>query len=214
MSNGDLIHIVSYQEITERRRRIGRFIIRGSFAVLLFVLGLQVGQVAGLWDLGFQNFQPTAFAWVLWCVCLCVGQVLIRGEQGKRILFVLPTALFVISLTIIPLLLGVGIAFTDWNLSSFEGPKFAGLGNIERMLSDDFYWNALRNMVFYTALVFVEYIVAFGLALVAATERHPEMRAPGVSQVRQAVEVGITMVFAAVMVVGAWAVILGDGSSL
>ena len=79
-----------------------------------------------------------------------MGQVLIRGEQGKRILFVLPAALFVISLTVIPLLLGVAIAFTDWNLSSLEGPKFAGLGNIERMLSDPFYWNALTNMVFYT----------------------------------------------------------------
>ena len=108
MSNGDLIHIVSYEEITERRRRLGHLIIRGSFAVLLLVLGAQVRQALGFWDLGFENWQPAAVAWVVWCVCLCVGQVLIRGEQGKRILFVLPAALFVISLTVIPLLLGVG----------------------------------------------------------------------------------------------------------
>ena len=63
-----------------------------------------------------------------------MGQVLIRGEQGKRILFVLPAALFVVSLTVIPLLFGIAIAFADWNLSSPTGPKFNGLGNIERML--------------------------------------------------------------------------------
>ena len=72
-------------------------------------------------------------------------------------LFVLPAALFVVSLTIIPLLLGIAIAFSDWNLSSPTGPKFAGLGNIEQMLSDPFYWNALTNMVWYSLAVLVEY---------------------------------------------------------
>ena len=170
MSNGDLIHVVSYEDISASRRRLGHLIIRGSFAVLLLVLTAQVLQVLGLWDLGFDDWQLVGIAWVVWCVCLCVGQVLIRGEQGKRILFVLPAALFVISLTVIPLLLGIGIAFTDWNLASFEGPEFAGLGNIERMLSDSTYWNALGNMVFYTALVLVEYAIAFGLALLLSAQ--------------------------------------------
>ncbi|MFV2061949.1 MAG: carbohydrate ABC transporter permease [Chloroflexota bacterium] len=170
MSNGDLIHIVSYEEITASRRRLGHIIIRGSFAVLMLVLAAQTLQTFGFWDLGFDNWQPTLIAYVVWAIALSVGQVLIRGEQGKRILFVLPTALFVVSLTVIPLLLGVAIAFTDWNLASFEGPKFAGLGNIERMLSDPFYWNALRNMVFYTLGVFVEYGIAFGLALLLSAQ--------------------------------------------
>ncbi len=110
------------------------------------------------------------YAYVAWCVCLCVGQVLIRGEQGKQILFVLPAALFVVSLTIIPLVLGIAIAFADWNLSSPTGPSFAGLGNIERMLSDPFYWNALTNMVWYSLAVLVEYAVAFGLALLLSAQ--------------------------------------------
>jgi multiple sugar transport system permease protein len=170
VSNGDLIHVVSYESIPTSRQRLGRFLIRGSFLLLLLVLGAQVLQSVGSVDLGFENWQPAGIAWVTWCVCLCVGQVLIRGEQGKRILFVLPSALFVISLTVIPLLLGIAIAFTDWNLSSFQGPKFAGLGNIERMLGDPFYWNALRNMVFYTLGVFVEYAIAFGLALLLSAQ--------------------------------------------
>jgi multiple sugar transport system permease protein len=170
MSNGDLIHVVSYEDISASRRRLGHLIIRGSFAVLMLVGAAQALQTLGYWDLGFKSWQPTAIAYVVWVVALCVGQVLIRGEQGKRILFVLPTAMFVVSLTVIPLLLGVAIAFTDWNLSSFEGPRFAGLGNIERMLRDPFYWNALSNMVFYTLGVFFEYIIAFGLALLLSAQ--------------------------------------------
>ena len=166
----DLIHIVQPDDISSRRKRVGRLLIRGSFVLLLAVVGLQLGQVLGFWDLGFRNWQPAMFAWITWCVCLCVGQVLIRGEQGKRILFVLPSALFVISLTIIPLLLGVAIAFSDWNLSSPTGPSFAGLGNIERMLSDPFYWNALTNMVWYVISVIPEYAIAFGLALLLSAQ--------------------------------------------
>ncbi len=166
----DLIHVVQPDDITSRRKRIGRLLIRGSFVLLLVVAGLQLGQALGFWDLGFENWQPAMFAWILWCVCLCVGQVLIRGEQGKRILFVLPSALFVISLTIIPLLLGVAIAFSDWNLSSPAGPTFAGLGNIEQMLSDPFYWNALTNMVFYVISVIPEYAIAFALALLLSAQ--------------------------------------------
>jgi multiple sugar transport system permease protein len=99
--------------------------------------------------------------------------VVIRGEQGKRVLFVLPSALFVVSLTVIPLVLGLAIAFSDWNLSSSGGPKFAGLGNIEKMLHDPFYWNALGNMVWYSLAIFVELAIAFGLALLL----HAQIRA-------------------------------------
>ena len=170
MSGADLIHVVNPDDISDSRKRLGRILIRGSFLLLVVVVLAQALQALGVWDLGFTNWQPTLFAWIFWCVSLCVGQVLIRGEQGKRILFVLPAALFVVSLTVIPLLLGVAIAFSDWNLSSPGGPKFAGLGNIQRMLSDPFYWNALVNMVWYTLGVLVEYAIAFGLALLLSSQ--------------------------------------------
>jgi multiple sugar transport system permease protein len=170
VSSAGLIHVVQPDDISARRKRLGRVLIRGSFAVLVVTVGLQLLQALGFIDIGLKNWQPAMFAWIGWCVCLCVGQVLIRGEQGKRLLFVLPSALFVISLTVIPLALGLAIAFSDWNLSSPTGPSFAGLGNIERMLSDDLYWNALRNMVFYVGLVLVEYAIAFGLALLLSMQ--------------------------------------------
>ena len=57
-------------------------------------------------------------------------------------------------------------------------------------------------------------LVAVGLVLVVMTERHPEMRAPGVKPIRHVIEVGITVAFAVAMVAGAWATIMGDGVSI
>jgi multiple sugar transport system permease protein len=165
VSADDPFHVVTRDDIPDVRKRLGKFIIRGSFLVLVAVAGAQLLQGLGVVDLGFANWQPTFLAYVIWAVALCVGQVLIRGGQGKRVLFVLPSALFVITFTVIPLILGVAIAFSNWNLASLGGPQFSGLANIQRMLRDPFYWNALANMVWYSLAVLVEYAIAFGLAL-------------------------------------------------
>ena len=58
------------------------------------------------------------------------AQVLIRGEAGQRALFVLPAVLFTVAMVIFPTFFGLYIAFTDWNLSSFEGRRFNGLDNL------------------------------------------------------------------------------------
>jgi multiple sugar transport system permease protein len=88
--------------------------------------GLSDAQATGQIDFGFESWRPTLYAYVLLGDCLCAGQVLVRGEQGKRALFVLPAALFVISMVVFPLLFGLVIAFSDWNLSSPDGRQFNG----------------------------------------------------------------------------------------
>lgn len=165
MSSGGLIHVVTDEAISDTRVRAGHLLVRGSFLILVAVVALQALDALGVLHVGFGDWQPAAIAYVVWAVCLCVGQLLTRGEQGKRVLFVLPSALLVVSLTVIPLLLGIAIAFADWNLSSRDGPRFAGLGNIERMLGDPFYWNALGNMVWYVLAIIPELVIAFALAL-------------------------------------------------
>jgi len=162
---GDLLHVVTNDNLSARRVGFGRFIIWGSAAVLALVAALQVADIAGWADIGFADWRPTLYAYVTWAVCLCWGQVLIRGEHGKRTLFVLPAALFTLSMTVFPLLFGLVIAFSDWNLSSPDGRQFNGLDNIRQMWTDPFYWNALGNMGWYTAAILVEYAIAFGLAL-------------------------------------------------
>ena len=162
----ELLHIVTNDDIPAARRALGRALIWGSAALLLGIAAAQALDRAGTLDLGFANWRPTLYAYVLWSVCLCWGQVLVRGEQGKRVLFVLPAVLFVLSLAILPLVFGLGIAFSDWNLSSPDGRQFNGLDNIRQMWGDPFYWNALGNMGWYLLAILPEYAIAFGLALI------------------------------------------------
>ena len=170
MSQGDLLHVVTADDISARRQRFGHAIVWGSAFLLAAVAIAQTVDRTGTMDLGFQTWRPTLYAYIFWAICLCWSQVLIRGEHGKRTLFVLPAALFVISLTVFPLLFGLIIAFSDWNLSSPLGRQFNGLDNVRQMWSDPFYWNALGNMVWYCLAILVEYAVAFGLALLLNAE--------------------------------------------
>jgi multiple sugar transport system permease protein len=170
MSEGDLLHIVTNDNISQGRIRLGKVVIWGSVALLAVVAALQVLQAFAGRNYGFASWRPTLYAYVLFAICVCWGQVLTKGEHGKRALFVLPAALFVVSLTVFPLLFGLIIAFSDWNLSSPDGRQFNGLDNLIQMWGDPFYWNALTNMVWYVLAILPEYIVAFALALMLNTE--------------------------------------------
>jgi multiple sugar transport system permease protein len=170
MSQGDLLHVVTADDISNGRKRFGHAIVWGSALLLAAVGAAQTAHYMQVADFGFQTWRPTLYAYVLWAICLCWSQVLVRGEHGKRTLFVLPAALFVISLTVFPLLFGLLIAFSDWNLASSTGRKFNGMTNLIQMWNDPFYWNALRNMVWYSLAILVEYAVAFGLALLLNAE--------------------------------------------
>ncbi|MDB5658449.1 MAG: sugar transporter permease [Cypionkella sp.] len=169
-SSGDLLHVVSNDNISDQRRAFGRAIIWGSAGLMALMALAQLMQVQGVHDFGFGSWRPTLYAYILWAICLSWGQVLLHGEHGKRTLFVLPAALFVISLTVFPLLFGLVIAFSDWNLSSPNGRHFNGLTNVRQMWADPFYWNALLNMVWYVLAILVEYAIAFGLALALNAE--------------------------------------------
>lgn len=170
MSEGDLLHVVETDNITPTRRGLGLALIWGSAGVMALVAAAQALQSWGGYDFGFVNWRPTLYAYILYAICLCWGQVLIKGEQGKRILFVLPAALFVISMTVFPLLFGLIIAFSSWNLASPDGRQFNGMANLVQMWHDPFYWNALTNMIWYVLAILPEYVVAFGLALMLNAE--------------------------------------------
>lgn len=88
-----------------------------------------------------------------------------RGQRGHRALFVLPAVLFTVLMVIFPTFFGLYLAFTDWNLSSFEGRQFNGLDNFRALIDDPYYWNALGNMAYYVLAVLVQYAIAFNLAL-------------------------------------------------
>ncbi len=152
------------------RQSLGRLIMRVAGVLLLAVTAVQTLYTLGFTSFGFETWRPVAFAYLVWSVALCVGQVLTRGEAGEKALFVLPAVLFTVAVVIFPTLFGLYIAFTDWNLSSAAGPQFNGTANLVQLWHDAFFWNALGNMVFYVAMVLVQYAIAFGLALLLNAE--------------------------------------------
>ncbi len=166
----DRLHIVTRDDISPGARRLGRVLVWGSLGLFAGLAGMQALHKAGMTDVGFETWHPLLYPYLLFLVCLCWSQVLIRGEQGKRTLFVLPAVLFVVSIVIFPLIFAIAIALTDWNLASPRGPSFNGAGNIVKMWNDPFYWNAMLNMVWYCLAILVEYVIAFGLALMLSTQ--------------------------------------------
>ncbi|HEY1384603.1 MAG TPA: sugar ABC transporter permease [Dongiaceae bacterium] len=148
----------------ERAEDGRRLIILASVGFAAILLLQILSDVSALpWT--FENWRPLLIAYILWGIALGYGLVRVRGAAGQKALFVLPAVLFTIAMVIFPTFFGLYIAFTDWNLSSFEGRRFSGLDNLYALFSDAYYWNALKNMVFYVFAVLVQYAVAFGLAL-------------------------------------------------
>ena len=169
MSQGDLLHVVTADDIGDRRRLTGKALIWGSFALMVALFAYcALAQFGVLVEL--NNWRPALYGYLIWATCLCIAQVVLYGEQGKRTLFILPATLFVVAMVIFPLIFALSLAFSNWNLSSFEGPRFNGLDNLRQMWGDPFYWNALKNMVYYTLAIVVEYAIAFGLALILASQ--------------------------------------------
>ena len=151
--------------VSPDRRRLGSLLIRAAtllLAVLILVQSLFAAELIGF---GFANWMPIFIAYVLWSAALCAGLIVRDGEAGWRALFVLPAVLFTVALVIFPTFFGLFIAFSDWNLQSAGGRTFNGLDNLYQLIHDEYFWNALINMVFYVATVLVQYAIAFGLAL-------------------------------------------------
>ena len=156
--------------ISARRKLIGRAILWAASLLLVAAFLAQALFSAGLISVGFANWRPVLYAYLLWSVALGVSQVMVRGERGQRALFLLPALLFTIAVVIFPTLFGLYIAFTDWNLSSLTGRHFNGLDNLRILVGDAYFWNALGNMGFYVASVALQYAVAFSLALLLNTD--------------------------------------------
>lgn len=156
--------------IPSSQKSVGRLIIVAGTLLFAAALLFQVLYTTGVTASGFASWRPVLYAYVLWALAVTFGQMLIRGERGQRAAFVLPAVFFTVALVIFPTVFGLYLAFTDWNLSAAVGRRFNGVDNIVALWNDPFYWNALRNMVYYVIAVFFEYAIAFGLAVLLNTE--------------------------------------------
>src|SRR5262252_635728 len=103
--------------VPESRRRLGWIILAAGSLVLAAIFVVQALFVSGFTSIGFANWQPLLYAYLVWGIALGISEVLRRGEDGYKALFVLPAVLFTVAMVIFPTLFGLYIAFTDWNLS-------------------------------------------------------------------------------------------------
>jgi len=147
------------------RKSAGRALIVLASLGLAAIVLVQMLYATEVVAVGFSNWRPVLYAYLAWSLALGAGQVMMRGEDGHKALFVLPAVLFTVAMAIFPTVFGLYIAFTDWNLSAFAGRHFNGLDNLRALFGDAYFWNALLNMVFYVLAVLAQYAIAFGLAL-------------------------------------------------
>ncbi len=155
---------------TASRKARGGYLITASSAALVIVALVQALDALQVFVIGFTNFRPLLAAYLLWCLAFAYAQVLSRGEAGSRALFILPAVFFTVAFVIFPTIFGLYIAFSNWNLSAFDGHYLNGFDNIRLMLADQYFWQALGNMVWYVLAVFAQYIIAFGLATLLNSE--------------------------------------------
>ena len=161
----DPLYVVAPSIVSPTTKRAGKILVWSTFLLMLIIGLIQTLHTFEKIDFGFSNWRPVLYSYILWAIAIGYSRVLIYGEKGKRNLFIFPAVMFIISIVIFPMLFGLYISFTDWNLSSLDGRKFNGLDNFYQMISDPYYWNALKNMIYYVLAVLVEFAIAFLLAM-------------------------------------------------
>jgi multiple sugar transport system permease protein len=78
--------------------------------------------------------------------------------------FILPSLIIILLFKFVPLIIGFGISFTNWDLLS--APKFSGLENYIRLFTDTTSIKVFQNTFYYSALsVPLNLIFSLGLAL-------------------------------------------------
>lgn len=87
-----------------------------------------------------------------------------RSEFGVALLFIAPAALGFLAFYLVPSIRGIWFSFTDQNL--IGSGQFIGLGNYEKMLGDELFWNALLVTLWYVVInIGVQTVLAIGIAV-------------------------------------------------
>ncbi|MHA1571782.1 MAG: sugar ABC transporter permease, partial [Alphaproteobacteria bacterium] len=85
-SEGDLLHTVASDHMSPARLQAGWSLLWFASAVLAGMVLAQLLYRLDRVPFGFENWRPVLYAYVFWAIALCVSQVMVRGEQGKRAL--------------------------------------------------------------------------------------------------------------------------------
>ena len=88
-------------------------------------------------------------------------------RDRSKYVFLLPTVILILLLSIFPLIFSLIVSFLSWDLSRLVGGiRFAGLANFITLVKDERFWNTTRVTVFFvTGAVALEYVLGLGIAL-------------------------------------------------
>src|SRR5438093_3125766 len=90
------------------------------------------------------------------------------GDRALIIIFLTPTILLLLAITIFPLIWSLGLSFTQYSVikSATTIPKFIGLENYDQVLTDSDTWERfLITARFVVPAVTIEFLLGFGLAM-------------------------------------------------
>src|SRR4051812_29642864 len=82
------------------RRRLGRLLVLAASLGFAAIFILQALDTLGVVTLGLTNWRPVLCGYLAWAVLFGAAQVMMRGEDGEKALFVLPAVLFTIAMVI------------------------------------------------------------------------------------------------------------------
>lgn len=89
-----------------------------------------------------------------------------RAKRREAVALVLPSIIPIILLNVIPLGIGILLAFTDARLVRQPEYNFVGLDHFVRLLSNDFFWNSFRiGMIWSISVTLLQLLASLGLAL-------------------------------------------------
>ncbi len=94
-----------------------------------------------------------------------------RRNLKLGLLFISPWIFGFVAFLLYPMLYALRLSFTRY--SGFGEPRWIGLGNYERMLSDDIFWKSLYNTLYYTA---VAVPIGVAVAMVLAMAMNQRVR--------------------------------------
>ena len=87
-------------------------------------------------------------------------------DKNLKLVFIMPSVLFVIIMIAFPLAYNFFVSFTKWSLSSITPPKFIGLKNYMDLLTDSrFLLSVFRTLVFSLGALIVQIIIGVSFAL-------------------------------------------------
>lgn len=96
---------------------------------------------------------------------------LARRQRNEAVALAFPALIPVIVLSVVPLLIGVSLAFTDSQLISTELPNFVGADNFVRLLRNGAFWNAFGiGAVWSIAVTALQFVLGLALALLLNTD--------------------------------------------